>query len=336
MGGAENLVRGAARRLQNLASTSELENFSIKEMFSEVFRKRTPEEIEDHFLTGTSKATPPLDQVETGWPKPWFFFRALAGIGAIYLGFLLLLQQYLNAKMVPGVIFMGILAFPVATLILFFELNSPRNVSLYRVIMMVATGGLASLAFTHVGFSFANLGWLGAASAGIVEESAKLLVVAWYARYSQYKYILNGLLFGAAVGAGFEIFENAGYTFERAHATMAVSAIESSLLNRGLTAPFCHIVWTAIAGAALWRARGYQRLRLGHFFDRGFLGAFLVPVGLHMIWNSPIPNPMNLKYAAVGLAGWFVVLGLVQQGLKQVRLEQMERARLALSGAGGR
>lgn len=327
----QNIVHDFARRLQKLASTDELENFSLKEMFSEVFKKRTEEEIEEHFVTGTSKATPPLEQVQTGWPKPWFFFRALAAIGVVYLGFFMLLQRYLNPKMVPGVIFMGILAFPMATLILFFEFNTPRNVSLYRVVMMVASGALVSLAFTHVGFQLANLGWMGAASAGIVEESAKFLAVAWYARLTKYKYILNGLLFGAAVGAGFEIFENAGYTFETAHRTMAVNAIEASLLNRGLTAPFCHIIWTSISAAALWRARGAAPLNLNHFFDASFLRAFLIPVGLHMIWNSPIPNPMNLKHALVGVAGWFVVFGFVQQGLKQVRREQMQQARHTLS-----
>lgn len=331
MAAAQNLVQDVARRLQRLASTDQLENFSLREMFSEVFKKRTPEEVEEHFITGTSKSTPPIDQVQTGWPKPWFFFRALAAIGAVYLGFFFLLKEYLNPKMVPGVIFMGILAFPVATLILFFELNTPRNVSLYRVIMMVASGGLVALAFTHVGFAMANLGWMGAASAGIVEETAKFIAVAWYARQMKYPYILNGLLFGAAVGAGFEIFENAGYTFETAHKTMAVDAIESSLLHRGLTAPFCHIIWTSISAAALWRARGTQPLSASHFLDPTFLRAYLIPVGLHMVWNSPIPNPANLKYAAVALAGWFVVLGLVQQGLRQVRREQMERARHTLS-----
>jgi RsiW-degrading membrane proteinase PrsW (M82 family) len=166
-----------------------------------------------------------------------------------------------------------------------------------------------------------------------VEEIAKFLAVAWYAQYARYKYILNGLLFGAAVGAGFEIFENAGYAFETAHRTMAVDAIEGSLLNRGLTAPFCHIVWTSISAAALWRARGDQPLSASHFLDPGFLRAFLVPVGLHMIWNSPIPNPFHLKDAMVGLAGWFVVLGLVQQGLRQVRYNQMKQARQTLSGS---
>src|SRR5262249_9744060 len=161
--------------------------------------------------------------------------------------------------------------------------------------------------------------WLGAASAGIVEETSKFLAVAWYARQDKYKYILNGLLFGAAVGAGFEIFENAGYTVETAHRTMAGDASEARLINGCPTRALCHIIWTAISAGALWRARGDQKLSLSHFLDPSFLRAFLVPVGLHMIWNSPIPNPMKLKYAVIAVAGWFVVLGLVQQGLKQVR-----------------
>src|SRR4051794_22453524 len=69
---AGGVVQDVAKRLRKIASTEELEGFSLRAMFSEVFKRRTPEEIEEHFLTGTSKATPLLSDVETGWPKPWF------------------------------------------------------------------------------------------------------------------------------------------------------------------------------------------------------------------------------------------------------------------------
>ena len=38
-----------------------------------------------------------------------------------------------------------------ATLILFFELNTPRNVSLYRLVILVGLGGLTSLAISLIG-----------------------------------------------------------------------------------------------------------------------------------------------------------------------------------------
>ncbi|MFK9090737.1 PrsW family glutamic-type intramembrane protease [Bacillus salipaludis] len=46
---------------------------------------------------------------------------------------------------------------------------------------------------------------------GIAEELAKAVTVIYFVRRLKYKYILNGLLLGAAVGAGFAAFETAGY-----------------------------------------------------------------------------------------------------------------------------
>jgi RsiW-degrading membrane proteinase PrsW (M82 family) len=63
------------------------------------------------------------------------------------------------------------------------------------------------------------------------------------------------------------------------------------------------------------------------FVNKRFLGAFLFPIALHMIWNSPIPSPFYLKHILLGILGWFIVFGLVQQGLWQIRDEQMEQTK---------
>src|SRR5262249_6819244 len=56
-----------AGSLNKLTSTEKLEGFSLTTMFSEVFKARKRGEIEDYFVVGTSKTTPRLDKVETGW-----------------------------------------------------------------------------------------------------------------------------------------------------------------------------------------------------------------------------------------------------------------------------
>jgi len=315
-----------AARLRTLANTEELEGFSLKEMFSEVFRKRSEEEMDDYFIAGTSRTTPAIDDVQTGWPKPWFFSRVLAFIAVIYFGFSYAMQQFGNSNLIPGMIMMGALAVPLATVILFFELNTPRNVSFHRVLMLVCFGGLVSLVISLAGFSAANLDWLGASSAGIVEEAGKLLAVVVVVRGNRYRYILNGLLFGAAVGAGFAIFESAGYAFNALWANRSLDAMTSNIQMRAMLSPFGHVAWTAISAGALWRARGGQPLRMQHFADPRFLKAFCIPVVLHMIWNAPLPSPLYARHLALGVVGWFVVFGLVQQGLRQVRAEQREVA----------
>ena len=180
-------------------------------MFSETFRERTVEDMEDYLIVGTQKTTPNITEVETGWPKPWLFLRFLLLLGAIYIGFVLAFERFHNANLIPGLIFMGSCAMPLATLVLFFELNTPRNVSLYRILVLVGLGGIASLAISLIGYDLTRLNWLGASSAGIVEELGKLAALVLIMRGGRYKYILNGMLFGAAVGTGFACFESAGY-----------------------------------------------------------------------------------------------------------------------------
>ena len=48
-----------------------LEGFSLKALFSEVFKKHAEEEVETAFTCGTPDTTPPLESVDSSWPRPW-------------------------------------------------------------------------------------------------------------------------------------------------------------------------------------------------------------------------------------------------------------------------
>ena len=52
----------------------------------------------------------PIESVQTGWPKPWFFFRVLLFIVVVYFGFAWMMQTFGNPKMIPGMILMGSLS----------------------------------------------------------------------------------------------------------------------------------------------------------------------------------------------------------------------------------
>jgi protease PrsW len=207
------VLHSIGNRISSLANTDTLDGFSLTEFFSDVFKKRSKDDVDDYFVVGTARTTPPIEEVATIWPKPWFFFRVLTFLALVYLGFYAAFEQFENIRLIPGLIMMGSLAVPLATVILFFELNVTRNVSFNRVLMLVASGGVVSLFVALVGFQVSNLDWLGASSAGIVEEIGKLLAVIIVVRSFRGKYILNGLL-GTAVGAGFAFFESAGYAFD--------------------------------------------------------------------------------------------------------------------------
>jgi len=351
-----NLLGTLGARLAKLTSTDKLEGFSLTAMFSEVFKGRKPGELEDYLIVGTPKTTPHIDDVQTGWPKPWFFMRVLIFMAVVYFIFYEMFDISNNARIVPGLIIMGSLVVPLATVFLFWELNTPRNISFHMVLTLVCLGGVISLAVSLIAFDVAHLDWLGAASAGICEETGKLLTVVLVVRNTKYKYILNGLVFGAAIGGGFGAFETAGYAFRdgffdsffsyylRNPNGEAIEKLVSHALfigydgmitlihRRSYYAPFMHVAWSAIAAGALWRVKGANPLRIGMFFDPRFLRTFFVPVLLHMFWNSPLlrfEGALGLiKPILVGGIGWYVVLGLVQEGMRQIRDEQLTRTRI--------
>ena len=170
-----------------------------------------------------------------------------------------------------------------------------------------------------------NAGWapfLGAAIAGPEEETSKILAMIAVASAAKYRYKLNGLLVGAAVGMGFAAFESAGYAFNILLEGGEVEDMVANINMRGLLSPFCHIVWSAIAGCALWRVINGRAFKWRMLCDENFIRLFLVPVILHMIWNFPLQLPFFGNCIIVGIAGWIVCLSLVQEGLHEVAAEQ--------------
>jgi Predicted membrane protein len=334
-----NLLEGLRLRIQRLASTEDLEGFSLKEMFSDVFKRRTAQEVEDYILVGTTKTTPPIDVVETGWPKPWLFFRLLAALVVAYVALTFLFLETGNSNCVPGIMFLGAFAVPLSTLVLFFELNTPRNVSLHMIGKLFLIGAIVSLAVALLGYSMPIFN-LSDMEAGIVEEVAKLLAVVAVMRSIRYKYILNGILFGATVGAGFAAFETAGYALNQGllpglfHGLVQYNGDMDKAMNvgttvmlgilrvRGIETPLAHIPWTAIAAGAFWRVKLDKPLSPAMLFDTRFLKAFLIPVLLHAIWDAPLQLPFHGNQILTGIVTWYVIFGLVQQGLRQVKEEQ--------------
>jgi len=343
-----NLLHGLRGRIQKLASTESLEGFSLKEMFSEVFKRHGAEAVEDYILVGTTKSTPPIELIETGWPKPWLFFRLLAMMIAAYVVLTFMFMQTGNANCVPGMMFLGAFAVPLATLTLFFELNTPRNVSIHVVGKLFLMGGVVSLAVALIGYAI-PIFQISEMEAGVVEEVAKLLTVVLLMRSVRYKYMLNGILFGATVGAGFAAFETAGYALNEAllpgliqglvqggstsqqamtAAThQGVVAMLQILRLRGIEAPLGHVAWTAVSAGAFWRVKQGKPFSPGMLLDSRFLKALAIPVVMHATWQLPFSGNQILT----GLITWYVVFMLVQQGLRQVQAEQKVQLQTTLA-----
>jgi RsiW-degrading membrane proteinase PrsW (M82 family) len=84
------------------------------------------------------------------------------------------------------------------------------------------------------------------------------------------------------------------------------------------------VAWTAIAAGAFWRVKQDKPVNPSMFLDSRFLKAFLIPVSMHALWDAPafMQLPFLGNSIITGVISWYVVFGLVQQGLRQVRDEQ--------------
>lgn len=328
------------QKFRQFTCTEALEGFSIQGLFSDVFKKHESSEVEQMFAVGVPGCIPEIEEVNANWPRPWMFLRALIGSGVVYLLFVLSWEMFENLNLLPGLIMTGAMAIPLSTVLFFFEVNARRNVSLYQVVRMIMFGGIVSLLFSLVLFEspLAIFGFMGASVAGVVEEPGKLFALLVVSRSVQYRYKLNGLLFGASVGAGFAIFESMGYAFQILLATESSGDMNTNILLRGVMSPFGHIAWTAIAGAALWRVKGERPFKFDMLKDMRFIRPFAVSVVMHMIWNIDFELPFLGKYALVGFVSWAVVLSFVQEGLKELRDEKcrafMDRVREYLENDG--
>lgn len=369
-GETETGLPGAVHaKIATAIGIEKLKEFKLSDLLAEVFSKHSREEVENYFTTGTEKSTPDILEVEASWPKPWLFMRMTIASLVLFLLLWAGWKQFMNPNLLPGLMMVGSFAIPISALVLFVELNVRRNVSLYMVARLALLGGILSLLITSVIESLASggllpnsttLSWMGASSAGPMEETAKVLAMVVVARAAKYKYKLNGLLVGAAVGVGFAAFESMGYALNffmdgTIGGTIETIATERSkdlqvakglgvlqgadlmidvVVVRGILSPLGHIVWSAIAGCALWRVNKGDTFRWRMLCDERFIRLLLVPVFLHMAWNSPFQLPLYGKYLLLGAVGWFVCLSLVQEGLHEIAEEQ-SAARKLISSKGG-
>jgi RsiW-degrading membrane proteinase PrsW (M82 family) len=313
-------VRSASDTITAKLGLDTIEGFSLRSFFSQVFSKHDPEAIESMFTVGSRETTPTLNSKMGELPNPWIFFRVLVGAVAVYLLFLMSWNQFGNVNVIPGLIMAGSFAVPFSVLILFFEINTPRNVSLVRLMELVVAGGALSLLISLVLYDKLDfLGVFGASAAGIIEEIGKLAAVLFAMRLlpmSRYPYRINALLFGAAVGTGFAAFESAGYALRIG--LNDSSAMLDNITLRGAMSPFGHIVWTAIATSAYWRARQENKDFASTVQSRRFLVLFAAPVALHFIWDMPFDGSFMVKFWMLGFVAWVIIFSLIQSALKEI------------------
>jgi len=321
------LLQSIQAQIRKIASTDQLEGFSLSQTFSETFKHHDPRSEEEYAMVGSALTTPPIEMVDTNWPKPWMFFRLLMAlvVAALVLYGVFYFTGQDEMNLLPALMFISAFAVPLAVLVFIFEMNTPRNVSVIQLGKLFLIGGVVGLCMAILEYQVQAI----ANFPGPIEECAKLLaviLVMWGARGAGYKYELNGILFGCAAGAGFACFETSGYAlfnsgsgfvsvlqtetiqavakFAQGQLTQAqaiaavnqatldaVKSMVSLLWERAYLSPFGHVVWTAIAAGAFWRVKQDKPASFGMLANGRFLMAFLIPVLMHTLWDITVTFP---------------------------------------------
>ncbi|MCL2317073.1 MAG: PrsW family glutamic-type intramembrane protease [Actinomycetia bacterium] len=300
----------------------------FRDLFGDTFKRHTRADMDALMYSGTEAA-----RYDHRWRLPWLYARVFAVLLGTYLLLWLCMNLFADtsSNVIPGVIFTGALVMPATVMVFFWEFNQARNVSLFDVIRIFFIGGALSILLTFVVSSVtdvlqaglqagvgANLG--SAVFIGFTEELAKAIVVFLLVRPLADCLISNGLLVGAIVGTGFAVFETMGYGTRG----WIADDLSMTLLSRGILSVGGHIVWAAIAGAAIMLAQrpGATRVDLKTTDWRRFLPLFAVPFALHTLWDfiSFTVASDVLAYVLLGgliVIAWVFIVRLINSGLRQ-------------------
>lgn len=310
----------------NEENKAHTDNIKLHDLFSDIFKKHTREESAELFIAGTSKTTPDAANIPLSCPKPWLFSRILI---VMLLSFVLLYicaKQLQNINVIWSLIFAGALALPLSTLTFMYEINIPRNIGIYEVIKMFFLGGAAALLLTlflFEAFPIGQLNYTEAIIVGFTESIGRLLAIIIFIRILNPKYILNGLLIGAAVGAGFAFFETAGYAFRFYSLSGGnINYLTGILLLRTWSSVGSHAAWGAVTAAGLVIAMNGEPFIFKRFADINFIKFFFIPIILHSIWDCPFMDSGSVVYVKLTVLiaiAWIIIFAQLNKGLSQIK-----------------
>jgi len=140
---------------------------------------------------------------------------------------------------------------------------------------------------------------------GLVEETAKGLVLLAVAHQVRIRRPRDGMILGATVGAGFAAFESAGYAMrafiDHADDNPVLSVVQTEAF-RAILSPFMHITWTALLGGALFAAAATSPRGSFRVTSR-VVWTFLGVAALHAIWDQSYGWGIVVTQGVVG-PGW--------------------------------
>lgn len=307
------------RSVENLTVKLDRNPKSIqwKDLVSDPRIAHTHHERERILQTGTMGRQAVSADMYRGWQRPWFFWTVLkagailiAACFALVYGCQLLLDT--TTRLAVEMLFLiPPMVVPVVLMIFFWELNVPRNVTIWELLMFFLVGTLLSLGGNAL--MFVLVGTEGGPMAALREEPAKLLAgiaLLAYCRKGKGKQIcgLTGLVIGAAVGSGFSALETISYGLQYDLETVMI---------RVFFAVVGHTLYSCSYLAALALHAPNGKISTDSFLNADFLWTFGCSVFCHAFWNSS-EIPLGLRFAVTLGLLWYSALWIIRKCLHEV------------------
>lgn len=330
---------GITARINSLTGGEGKVNLHLKDLMSGVFRHHSSEETEQLFICGTSTTTPNEADIVSEWPKPWLYSRVIIILLLLYFGLTFMWINFGNPYALMNIPIIGTLIFPMGLLVLLFEMNVPRNISIIKTVKVFLVGGVTSLFLVLILFQIApymNNPNIYAIVIGCVEEIGKFIICAYFiSKHKGKVYLLNGILYGGAVGTGFAVFESIGYALYNGinYAVENLDGTYPSILNnfyvcmldivktRGFLSPGGHIAWAAVEGFAIILAMEGLEFSWDVLVNPKFLRIIWIPIVLHAFWDTSFlaqGSLIYIKYGFLIVFIWIVLLVFISRGLQEI------------------
>lgn len=312
------------------------ESFQWSEVLSGFTVHRNREETQMAMLAGMSGHVPFESEMLKEWRTPFLFYRFF--IGGAAMSMLICLCSYLYG--VGNGMMVGLIPFviPMTILILVWELNIPHNISLPDAVFMMLLSG--TVCFLVIGFleDMVDAAGEGASAftLAFLKEVGKLAMICVFLQKKGRGYGINGVLAGAAAGAGIAVFGTAEDLFYVAQYNGQIAGMMTLILVRVLIVLGGDVLWSAAYGGALALAKGRDKLHYRHFGSRLFLICFIGAYLMSVLWDYDITAffagfsgsgmAMALytflytyqgKYILLTIAAWALFLFIARKGMVQ-------------------
>ena len=236
--------------------------------------------------TGAVTNAPGTARPAAGVAPSWAWLPVLFVGGGLFEAVRETLVATGNEALVPALLLVGALVMPITFVTFLAGRPVPLSIGTSLLAVTALAGGVVGVVLAGlVEFeTLRNLGLGDKVGVAVIEEAAKLVLPAFLLLWNRSRTVGDGLILGAASGAGFAALETMGYAFTtivNRHGDL--TEVSNLLLLRGLWSPAGHMAWTGMTAAALYYASG-QGFSARSCWILAAVSA--AAVALHTAWDS--------------------------------------------------